>query len=142
MKPGGPSGLANTDKSTITNILFIIIPFSLLSFVSFRFINIFCFADVFMKVDPTSNYTHDKKMSILDSIPPVLIERFATFDDNKNNNRDQRSVSKEYLQSVKSVAHENGSNVAKCTTSHGNSRNVEIDVKLGFSHSRILRWHF
>ncbi|KOC66136.1 hypothetical protein WH47_01029, partial [Habropoda laboriosa] len=86
--PGGPTGLAKTDKN------------------------------LFMKNDIGNNYTNDKKKSVLDSTPPVMLERFINFDDNKNNNRDQKSLSKEYLQSVKSITHENDSNVTKSTTTH------------------------
>lgn len=83
-----------------------------------------------MKTDIGNNCINDKKKSVLDSTPPVLLERFTIFDDNKNNNRDQRSLSKEYLQSVKSMALENDSSVTKNTNIHGNSKNIKI--KLGF----------
>lgn len=65
----------------------------------------------------------------MDTIPPVLLERFTLYDDNKNNNRDQRSMSKEYHQSIKSTTHENDSNVAKNTTTHGNYKNIKINFK-------------
>ncbi|OAD54319.1 hypothetical protein WN48_08033, partial [Eufriesea mexicana] len=88
LKPDGPTGLAKADKNYL------------------------------IKIETGSNCTNDKKKSVLDTIPPVLLERFTTFDDNKNNNRDQRSLPKEYLQSMKSTTHENDSNVIKSTTTH------------------------
>lgn len=84
------------------------------------FISDFC-----MKSEASNNCTNDKKKSVLDTIPPVLLERFTLYDDNKNNNRDQRS--KEYHQSIKSATHENDSNITKSTVTHGNSKNIEIN---------------
>ncbi|XP_076168390.1 ubiquitin carboxyl-terminal hydrolase CYLD isoform X1 [Ptiloglossa arizonensis] len=75
-------------------------------------------SDSFLKTDSGNNYMNDKKKSVLDSTPSVLLEKFATFDDNKNNNRDQRSLSKEYLQLTKSMTLENDSNVTKNTNVH------------------------
>ncbi|XP_076671657.1 ubiquitin carboxyl-terminal hydrolase CYLD isoform X1 [Andrena cerasifolii] len=88
VKPEGPTGLGNFDKNS------------------------------FLKTDAGSNYTSEKKKSVLDPAPPVLIDKFATFDDNKNNNKDQRSLSKEYIQSAKSITVENDSNVTKNTNVH------------------------
>ncbi|XP_053983257.1 ubiquitin carboxyl-terminal hydrolase CYLD [Hylaeus anthracinus] len=88
LKPEGPTGLGNSDKN------------------------------VFLKTDSGNNYTNEKKKSVLDSTPPVLLEKFAIFDDNKNNNRDQRPLSNEYLQSPKSMTLENDSNVTKNTNIH------------------------
>ncbi|CAK9814943.1 Ubiquitin carboxyl-terminal hydrolase CYLD [Anthophora plagiata] len=108
LKPGGPTGLAKTDKN------------------------------LFIKNDTGNNYTNDKKKSILDSTPPVLLERFINFDDNKNNNRDQRSLSKEYLQSVKSITHENDSNVTKSTATHGNTPEKNENKKNGRTENSDL----
>ncbi|XP_033334775.1 ubiquitin carboxyl-terminal hydrolase CYLD [Megalopta genalis] len=88
LKPEGPTGLGNADKNP------------------------------FLKTDIGNNHTNDKKKSVLDTTPSVLLERFTTYDDNKNNNRDQRSMSKEYLQSTKSIPLENDSNVTKNTNVH------------------------
>ena len=101
LKPEGPTGLGNTDKS------------------------------LFVKTDTGNNCINDKKKSVLDSTPPVLLERFTIFDDNKNNNRDQRSLSKEYLQSVKSMALENDSSVTKNTNIHGNTPERNENKKFG-----------
>ncbi|XP_076242541.1 ubiquitin carboxyl-terminal hydrolase CYLD [Calliopsis andreniformis] len=88
MKPEGPTGLGNSDES------------------------------VFLKTDTGNNYTNDKKISVLDSIPPVLLEKFSLYDDNKNNNRDQCSLPKEFHQSKKLATLENDSNVTKNTNVH------------------------
>ncbi|XP_043507747.1 ubiquitin carboxyl-terminal hydrolase CYLD [Frieseomelitta varia] len=101
LKPGGPTGLAKPDKN-------------------------FC-----VKSEASNNCTNDKKKSVLDTIPPVLLERFTLYDDNKNNNRDQRSTSKEYHQSVKSATHENDSNVTKSTIIHGNTPEKNENKKFG-----------
>ncbi|XP_048266234.1 ubiquitin carboxyl-terminal hydrolase CYLD isoform X2 [Bombus terrestris] len=101
IKPGGPTGLAKPDKNSC------------------------------IKTETSNNYTNDKKKSVLDTIPPVLLERFTLYDDNKNNNRDQRSMSKEYHQSIKSTTHENDSNVAKNTTTHGNTLEKNENKKCG-----------
>lgn len=100
-------------------------------------------SDSFLKTDSGNNYMNDKKKSVLDSTPSVLLEKFATFDDNKNNNRDQRSLSKEYLQLTKSMTLENDSNVTKNTNVHayiqsGNSKSTKINIKLGFLINRIF----
>ncbi|XP_071876580.1 ubiquitin carboxyl-terminal hydrolase CYLD isoform X2 [Bombus fervidus] len=101
IKPGGPTGLAKPDKNSC------------------------------IKIETGNNYTNDKKKSVLDTIPPVLLERFTLYDDNKNNNRDQRSMSKEYHQSIKSTTHENDSNVTKNTTTHGNTPEKNENKKCG-----------
>ncbi|XP_076764486.1 ubiquitin carboxyl-terminal hydrolase CYLD [Xylocopa sonorina] len=129
LKPGGPTGLAKPDKN------------------------------IFMKVETGNNYANDKKKSVLDTIPPVLLERFTIFDDNKNNNRDQRSLPKEYPQPTKSTADENDSNVTKSATTHGSipeknenkkfSRTENSDLIVGSNvkvlldsdvHYGIIRW--
>ncbi|CAK9828478.1 Ubiquitin carboxyl-terminal hydrolase CYLD [Anthophora retusa] len=107
-KTGGPTGLAKIDKN------------------------------LFIKNDTGNNYTNDKKKSILDSTPPVLLERFINFDDNKNNNRDQRSLSKEYVQSVKTITHENDSNVTKTTATHGNTPEKNENKKNGRTENSDL----
>lgn len=73
----------------------------------------------------------------MDTIPPVLLERFSLYDDNKNNNRDQASLSKEYVQSIKSTTHENDSNLTKNITTYGNNRNIQINFKFDFLFDRI-----
>lgn len=73
----------------------------------------------------------------MDTIPPVLLERFSLYDDNKNNNRDQGSLSKEYFQSIKSTTHENDSNLTKSIITYGNNRNIQINFKFGFLFDRI-----
>lgn len=110
-----------------------------------QFINILFVLDLFLKTDAGSNYTSEKKKSVLDPVPPVLLDKFATFDDNKNNNKDQRSLSKEYIQSAKSITVENDSNVTKNTNVHaytqsGNIKHVKINIELDFLVNRKLRW--
>lgn len=134
LKPEGPIGLGNSGKSTEINILLLL---------TCDIINIFSISDSFLKTDSGNNYMNDKKKSVLDSTPSVLLEKFATFDDNKNNNRDQRSLSKEYLQLTKSMTLENDSNVTKNTNVHayiqsGNSKSTKINIKLGFLINRIF----
>lgn len=101
LKPGGPTGLAKSDKNLCT------------------------------KIETGNNYTNDKKKSVLDTIPPVLLERFSLYDDNKNNNRDQGSLSKEYVQSIKSTTHENDSNLTKSITTYGNTLEKNENKKFG-----------
>ncbi|CAL7944032.1 unnamed protein product [Xylocopa violacea] len=108
LKPGGPTGLAKPDKN------------------------------IFMKVETGNNYPNDKKKSVLDTIPPVLLERFTIFDDNKNNNRDQRSLPKEYPQPTKSTTDENDSNVTKSTTTHGSTPEKNENKKFGQTENSDL----
>ncbi|XP_026668806.1 ubiquitin carboxyl-terminal hydrolase CYLD isoform X2 [Ceratina calcarata] len=114
LKPGGPTGLAKTDKieSLITDLL--------------------------MGIEAGNNYMNDKKKSVLDTVPSVLLEKFTLFDDNKNNNREQRSISKEYSQSTKSIMHENDSNVAKSAVSYGSTPNKNENKKFGRTESSDL----
>lgn len=60
----------------------------------------FSISDLFLKADTGNVYTNDKKKSVLDSMPPVLLEKFATFDDNKNNNKDRSAPFAERIPSV------------------------------------------
>ncbi|XP_011161845.1 ubiquitin carboxyl-terminal hydrolase CYLD isoform X2 [Solenopsis invicta] len=43
----------------------------------------------------TTDYINDKKRSVLDSTPAVLLEQFTLFDDNKNNNQESVNLLKE-----------------------------------------------
>ncbi|KAG7207483.1 hypothetical protein KM043_009115 [Ampulex compressa] len=63
-----------------------------------------------LKTDAGNNYVNDKKKSVLDSTPSVLLERFATFDDSKNNNRESGFLSKERNQFSKTMILENDLN--------------------------------
>ena len=49
-----------------------------------------------------TDYNNDKKRSVLDSTPAVLLERFTLFDDNKNNNQESINILKERHQTGKS----------------------------------------
>ncbi|XP_043265296.1 ubiquitin carboxyl-terminal hydrolase CYLD [Colletes gigas] len=113
LKPEGPTGLGNSDKN------------------------------FFLKTDSGNNYVNDKKKSTLDSTPSVHLEKFATFDDNKNNNRDQRPLSIECLQSAKSMTLENDSNVTKNTNIHayaqsGNTPERNENKKFGWVENTDL----
>nr|XP_012151128.1 PREDICTED: ubiquitin carboxyl-terminal hydrolase CYLD isoform X1 [Megachile rotundata]XP_012151129.1 PREDICTED: ubiquitin carboxyl-terminal hydrolase CYLD isoform X1 [Megachile rotundata] len=114
LKPEGPTGLGNADRN------------------------------LFVKIDTGNNYINDKKKSVLDSAPAVQLERFTVFDDNKNNNRDQRSLPKEYLQSAKSLTLENDSSITKNTNIHEHKwssdieSNVYSDIEGTFEHSSSL----
>ncbi|XP_011867999.1 PREDICTED: ubiquitin carboxyl-terminal hydrolase CYLD isoform X2 [Vollenhovia emeryi] len=49
----------------------------------------------FLKNNTATEYANDKKRSVLDSTPAVLLEQFTLFDDNKNNNQDSVNLLKE-----------------------------------------------
>jgi len=55
----------------------------------------------FTKNNATTDYTNNKKKSILDSTPTVLLEQFTLFDDNKNNNQESVNILKERHQAGK-----------------------------------------
>ncbi|KYN11883.1 Ubiquitin carboxyl-terminal hydrolase CYLD [Trachymyrmex cornetzi] len=54
------------------------------------------------KSNTGTDYNNDKKRSVLDSTPAVLLEQFTLFDDNKNNNQDSVNILKECHQTGKS----------------------------------------
>lgn len=49
----------------------------------------------FLKTNTGTDYASDKKKSIFDSTPAVLVEQFTMFDDNKNNNHDSINMLKD-----------------------------------------------
>ncbi|XP_020282913.1 ubiquitin carboxyl-terminal hydrolase CYLD isoform X2 [Pseudomyrmex gracilis] len=49
----------------------------------------------FLKTNTGTDYASDKKKSIFDSTPAVLVEQFTMFDDNKNNNHDSVNMLKD-----------------------------------------------
>lgn len=65
-----------------------------------------------MKNNIGIDYVNDKKRSVLDSTPAVLLEQFTLFDDNKNNNQESVNILKERHQAGKSNL-ENGVNNTK-----------------------------
>jgi len=56
---------------------------------------------------------NDKKKSILDSTPAVLVEHFTMFDDNKNNNQESINMLKEHQQVIKSSLENDINNYTK-----------------------------
>ncbi|XP_025153799.1 ubiquitin carboxyl-terminal hydrolase CYLD isoform X2 [Harpegnathos saltator] len=56
---------------------------------------------------------NDKKKSVLDSTPAILLEQFITFDDNKNNNRESVNMLKERQKIAKSTLENDINNFAK-----------------------------
>ncbi|XP_050466126.1 ubiquitin carboxyl-terminal hydrolase CYLD isoform X2 [Cataglyphis hispanica] len=56
---------------------------------------------------------NDKKRSVLDSTPAVLLEKFTLFDDNKNNNQESVNILKEHHQATKSNLENNVNNYTK-----------------------------
>ncbi|XP_029178751.1 ubiquitin carboxyl-terminal hydrolase CYLD isoform X1 [Nylanderia fulva] len=67
----------------------------------------------FLKSNTGTDYTNDKKRSVLDSTPAVLLEQFTLFDDNKNNNQESVNVLKERHQAAKSNLENNVDNYTK-----------------------------
>lgn len=73
----------------------------------------------YVKPDTSNNYASDKKKSVLDSVPPVFFERFKTYDDGKNNNKEQGVTLKERHQTNKLLLLENDlNNLTKTTEIH------------------------
>ncbi|XP_072743812.1 ubiquitin carboxyl-terminal hydrolase CYLD isoform X2 [Anoplolepis gracilipes] len=67
----------------------------------------------FLKNNTGTDYTNDKKRSVLDSTPAVLLENFTLFDENKNNNQESVNVLKEHHQATKSNFENNVNNYTK-----------------------------
>ncbi|KAM0733366.1 Ubiquitin carboxyl-terminal hydrolase CYLD [Formica fusca] len=67
----------------------------------------------FLKNNTGIDYTNDKKKSVLDSTPAVLLEKFTLFDDNKNNNQESVNILKEHHQATKSNLENNVNNYTK-----------------------------
>ncbi|KAL0104750.1 hypothetical protein PUN28_016403 [Cardiocondyla obscurior] len=57
---------------------------------------------LFLKNNTGTDYVNDKKKSVLDSTPAVLLEQFTLFDDNKNNNQESVNILKDCHQAGKS----------------------------------------
>lgn len=68
---------------------------------------------MFLKGNTGTDYTNDKKKSVLDSTPAILLEQFTTFDDNKNNNRESVNMLKERQKITKSNPENDVDNFAK-----------------------------
>ncbi|XP_028046618.1 ubiquitin carboxyl-terminal hydrolase CYLD isoform X2 [Monomorium pharaonis] len=83
----------------------------------------------FLKNNTETDYINDKKGSVLDSTPAVLLEQFTLFDDNKNNNQESVNSLKEHHQAGK-PNHENDVNYTKAidypVSKCGNSEKNEI----------------
>lgn len=81
-------------KSTFINQCF---------FISFIIMHFTCFSisASFLKTNTGTDYVNDKKRSVLDSTPAVLLEQFTLFDDNKNNNQESATILKERYQAGK-----------------------------------------
>lgn len=71
----------------------------------------------FVKNNIGVDYVNDKKRSVLDSTPAVLLEQFTLFDDNKNNNQESVNILKERHPAGKSDL-ENGVNNYTKTIDH------------------------
>ncbi|XP_070169496.1 ubiquitin carboxyl-terminal hydrolase CYLD [Polyergus mexicanus] len=67
----------------------------------------------FLKNNTGIDYTNDRKRSVLDSTPAVLLEKFTLFDDNKNNNQESVNILKEHHQATKSNLENNVNNYTK-----------------------------
>ncbi|GAB1864813.1 ubiquitinyl hydrolase 1 [Camponotus japonicus] len=67
----------------------------------------------FLKSNTGTDYINDKKRSVLDSTPAVLLEKFTLFDDNKNNNQESVNILKERHQATKSNLENNVNNYTK-----------------------------
>ncbi|EZA58756.1 Ubiquitin carboxyl-terminal hydrolase CYLD [Ooceraea biroi] len=68
---------------------------------------------LFLKTNIGADCINDKKKSILDSTPAVLVEQFTMFDDNKNNNQESINVLKDRHQAAKSSFENDVNNYAK-----------------------------
>lgn len=69
-----------------------------------------------MKNNTGTDYVNDKKRSVLDSTPAVLLEQFTLFD-NKNNNQESVNILKDCHQAGKSDLENDINNYTK-TTDH------------------------
>lgn len=67
----------------------------------------------FLKTNTGTDYVNDKKRSVLDSTPTVLLEQFTLFDDNKNNNQESVTILKERHQAGKSDLENDVNNYTK-----------------------------
>lgn len=70
-------------------------------------------ASLYLKDNTETDYTNEKKKSVLDSTPAILLEQFITFDDNKNNNRESVNMLKERQKIAKSSLENEVNNFAK-----------------------------
>ncbi|XP_032674063.1 ubiquitin carboxyl-terminal hydrolase CYLD isoform X4 [Odontomachus brunneus] len=68
---------------------------------------------LFLKGSTGTDYSNDKKKSVLDSTPAILLEQFTTFDDNKNNNRESVNMLKERQKIAKSSLENDVNNFTK-----------------------------
>lgn len=75
----------------------------------------FSIAALFLKTwDAGTDCMNDKKKSILDSTPTVLVEHFTMYDDKKNNNQESTNVLKErHHQAAKPSTENDVNNCAK-----------------------------
>lgn len=67
----------------------------------------------FLKNNTCTDYVNDKKRSVLDSTPAVLLEQFTLFDDTKNNNQESVNILKERHQVGKSDLENDVNNYTK-----------------------------
>ncbi|XP_077277307.1 ubiquitin carboxyl-terminal hydrolase CYLD isoform X2 [Temnothorax americanus] len=67
----------------------------------------------FLKNNAGTDYANDKKRSVLDSTPAVLLEQFTLFNDNKNNNQESVNVLKDRHQAGKSDLENDVNNYTK-----------------------------
>lgn len=73
----------------------------------------FSISALFLKTNTGTDYVDDKKRSVLDSTPAVLLEQFTLFDDNKNNNQESVTILKERHQAGKSDLENDVNNYTK-----------------------------
>ncbi|XP_071572390.1 ubiquitin carboxyl-terminal hydrolase CYLD isoform X2 [Temnothorax nylanderi] len=67
----------------------------------------------FLKNNAGTDYASDKKRSVLDSTPAVLLEQFTLFNDNKNNNQESVNILKDRHQAGKSDLENDVNNYTK-----------------------------
>ncbi|XP_024892133.1 ubiquitin carboxyl-terminal hydrolase CYLD isoform X2 [Temnothorax curvispinosus] len=67
----------------------------------------------FLKNNAGTDYANDKKKSVLDSTPAVLLEQFTLFNDNKNNNQESVNILKDRHQAGKSDLENDVNNYTK-----------------------------
>lgn len=91
---------------------------------------LYAFISVSCKTNIGTNYFNDKKKSVLDTTPAVLLERFITFDDNKNNNRESINMLKEHHQVAKSNLENDNltKNLEHAVFKSGNFANYKYDI--------------
>lgn len=82
---------------------------------------------MFLKSDTGIDYANDKKTSVFDSTPAILLEQFATFDDSKNNNRESNML-KERQKTTKSNIECDVNNYAKTIDLYKTGNLTKIDT--------------